>query len=62
VSRMPVVYDLSITNARRVVATHRPRQTGTAEECTAGCGHWPCKRFTVAFSLITRNSKPLGSR
>jgi hypothetical protein len=53
---MPIVYDHTITDARRTVSTHRPG-TATPETTCATCsGQWPCKPFTAAFALITRNS------
>lgn len=53
---MRIVYDHSITDARRAVSTHRPDKT-TNENTCATCGAlWPCKPFSAAFALITRNS------
>jgi hypothetical protein len=53
---MRIVYDHTITDARRTVSTHRPDKA-TNESTCATCGaHWPCKSFSAAFALITRNS------
>jgi hypothetical protein len=53
---MRVVYDHTITDARRTVSTHRPDPTLPEPAC-ATCGKaWPCKPFSAAFGLITRNS------
>jgi hypothetical protein len=57
---MRIVYDHTITDARRTVSTHRPDrpdQKATHETTCATCGAlWPCKSFSAAFALITRNS------
>ena len=53
---MPIVYDHTITDARRTVSSHRPDKA-TNESTCATCGaQWPCKSFSAAFALITRNS------
>ncbi len=59
---MRIVYDHTITDARRTVSTHRPDKT-THEATCATCGNlWPCKAFSAAFALITRNSNRRATR
>jgi hypothetical protein len=59
---MPIVYDHTITDARRTVTTHRP-DPGLPEPTCGTCGQpWPCKPFSAAFALITRNSNIRGRR
>jgi hypothetical protein len=59
---MRIIYDHTITDARRTVSTHRPDKA-TNEHTCATCGApWPCKPFSAAFALITRNSNTKGKR
>jgi hypothetical protein len=59
---MRIVYDHTITDARRTVGTHRPDPL-TAEPTCGTCGDlWPCKPFSAAFALITRNSNTRAGR
>jgi hypothetical protein len=59
---MRVVYDHTITDARRTVSTHRPESSQPEPTCGT-CGEpWPCKPFSAAFALITRNSNPRSRR
>ena len=53
---MAVVYDHAITGARRTVNLHQPVHAGAETVCAHGCGAWPCKAFSAAFAVITRNS------
>jgi hypothetical protein len=59
---LPVVYDHTVTAARRIVARHRAIRVKPVTICAAGCGHWPCKPFSTAFGVITHNSNTLSSR
>lgn len=53
---MPIVYDYTITDARRTVSSHRPDKVTHETTCATCGGLWPCKSFSAAFALITRNS------
>lgn len=53
---MAVIYDRAVTAARRTVHAHRPKRRPEGTVCSAGCAHWPCDPFVVAYGVITRNS------
>jgi len=59
---MPVVYDHAITDARRRVEQHQSLPGRHAKGCIAGCAHWPCKPFSTAWAVVTRNSNTRAGR
>lgn len=60
---MAVVYDHAVTDARRLVERHRPEfRDEHVARCAAGCGRWPCKSFTHAWAVVTRNSNTRAAR
>ncbi len=59
---MRIVYDQTITDARRTVSTHRPDKATHETTCAMCGGLWPCKPFSAAFALITKNSNARGRR
>ena len=57
---MAIIYDHAVTDARRLVDWHQPLVD--QQGCTAGCDHWPCKPFSTAWAVITRNSNTRAAR
>ncbi|MFI5915399.1 hypothetical protein [Dactylosporangium sp. NPDC051541] len=59
---MAVVYDHAVTDARRRVERHQPVVGRPAMGCAAGCAQWPCKPFSTAWAIVTRNSNTRAGR
>ena len=59
---MAVIYDHAVTDARRLVARHQPLRIQQLTRCAAGCTHWPCKPFSTAWAMVTRNSNTRAGR
>jgi hypothetical protein len=57
-----VIYDRAITDARRTVGAHQAKRSRHTIICSAGCDRWPCKPFSRAFAIITRNSNTRAAR
>ncbi|HTJ34501.1 MAG TPA: hypothetical protein VL738_14845 [Dactylosporangium sp.] len=58
---MAVIYDHAVTDARRRVERHQP-VPGHGGGCTAGCAQWPCKPYSTAWAVVTRNSNTRAGR
>jgi hypothetical protein len=59
---MAVIYDHAVTDARRRVEQHQPVYGRRSTGCTAGCAQWPCKPFSTAWAVVTRNSNTRAGR
>ena len=59
---MAVIYDHAVTDARRRAERHQPAPGRHSSGCTAGCAQWPCKPFSMAWAVVTRNSNTRAGR
>jgi hypothetical protein len=59
---MAVIYDHAVTDARLRIKRHQPVADRHRGGCTAGCAQWPCRPFTTAWAVITRNSNTRAGR